>query len=93
MENGKMLEVILHEVRDNRKAIRSLDDKVDRKIDIVHSRVTQEAKERSELGTEVGCLRGKISGMISRINWLYIIIGGLSITGAGAVVTFLLTKG
>ena len=88
-----MLEVILNEVRDNRKAIRDIDNKLDRKIDLVHGRITQESADRAELGKEVGCLRGKISGAISRINWLYVIIGGGFITGIGTVVTYLITKG
>lgn len=88
-----MLEVILDEIRENRKAVVDLDNKVDRKIDILHGRVTQESANRGELEKEVGCIRGKIAGIISRINWLYVIIGGLVVTCAGVVVTFIIASG
>lgn len=93
MQNDKLLEVILDEVRDSRKAVALLDDKLDRKVDILHGRITQESGCRGELEKEVGCIRGKLAGIVSRINWLYVIIGGLIVTCAGVVVTFIVTKG
>jgi hypothetical protein len=90
VDNGKMLEVILEEVRFCRGSITTLDDKLDRKIDIVHSRITQESGERATLATQVSCQAGKIRGLVSRINWVYVILGGffLAVVGAALALVF-----
>lgn len=82
--------MILAQTQSNAAAIVRLDDKLDRKIDLIHGRITHESEERGELTKEVGCLRGKLSQILSRINWVYVILGGFFLSVAGAVVTVLL---
>lgn len=90
MDNGKMLEVILEEVRFCRSCIGDVNEKLDRKIDIVHGRITQEAGERAVLSNKVSCQDGKIRGLVSRINWVYVILGGffLAVVGAALALVF-----
>ena len=98
MENGNTVqELILQGVGEVRSDIKTMDAKVDRKMDLmnqritdentaIHNRITLEETKRIKTDVEMGSVKG-------RINWLYVIAGGLVVTFAGTVWAVLLSLG
>lgn len=98
MENGKTVqELILKSIGELRQDVKGLDSKVDRKMDLIsqriteentatHNRITLEETKRIRTEAEVNAVKG-------RVNWLYVIAGGMVITLAGSVVAIMMNAG
>jgi len=85
--DGKTItQMILDQVQQNQVSIVQLDDKVDRKIDVIHGRLNTQDTERAQLVARVAeCAR--------RVNWAYVILGSVILAILGAALKAALTGG
>lgn len=98
MDNGKTVQDLMIKQLDGiEDSIRDLDTKVDRKMDLLHQRVTEEntaihnritLEETKRIKTDV-----TMGSLVARVNWLYVIAGGLVVTFAGTVAAVILSTG
>lgn len=97
MNTNGQLDLIVGMLKDQGKAIAVLDKKFDVKIEDVHERINEETSNchkrinpvESGLSTLVASVSEQFKAQRSRINWLYFIVGGLVVSGLGAMAVLL----
>ncbi len=79
-DNNQMQQLILSEIRENRKLIAEGLNKAHDRINHAHSRINDVNVAVSKTNGIVGRLCENIRGVSTRVNWLYIVVGGLILT-------------
>jgi hypothetical protein len=82
-DQDTIIQMILDQVRGTRQDVKDLHHKIDRKIDQIHGRITQESNERIKMSE-------RLHGLVIRVNWIYVILGGVIVA---VIVAALLERG
>jgi hypothetical protein len=96
MPDDKITQMMLDGIAQVSADVRDLNKKVDTKFDLIHSRITKESSTSHDRVTLLAEMHVKacadLEATKARVNWLYVIVGGLFLTLAGTVFG-IITKG